>query len=135
MEAPATSDAGAIRDEKVKLLRAVESADPANLVRGRTGRAGSPSNTSAVSRGVRCRARSTTESFVAFELFADNWRWAGMPVYIRTGKGPAATRCGRWQLVGHSRWGLRAGDDDLPLRSHEGSARSPLSLRCARPSF
>jgi glucose-6-phosphate 1-dehydrogenase len=87
MEAPATPDANAIRDEKVKVLRAVESADPAGVVRG-SYRKGWVAEHPV--RGYReepdVAPDSTTETFVAIVLFADNWRWGGVPIYIRTGK-------------------------------------------------
>ncbi len=91
MEPPATVDAQGIRDEKVKLLRAVEidssGAAVGNVVRGQYG-AGS------IDGEAVCAYRdeegvdpaSTTETFVALELRVDNWRWAGVPVYVRTGK-------------------------------------------------
>jgi glucose-6-phosphate 1-dehydrogenase len=91
MEPPATVDALGIRDEKVKLLRAVVVPDPneavINSVRGQY-TAGTVNGDPVIGyreeEGVD--ARSRTETYVAMRLAVDNWRWAGVPVYIRTGK-------------------------------------------------
>ncbi|MGA2519516.1 MAG: glucose-6-phosphate dehydrogenase [Acidimicrobiales bacterium] len=91
MEPPATVDALGIRDEKVKLLRAVMVPDPneavINSVRGQY-TAGTVDGDPVVGyrqeEGVDPHSR--TETFVAMRLAVDNWRWAGVPVYIRTGK-------------------------------------------------
>jgi len=91
MEPPATVDAQGIRDEKVKLLRAVMIPDVdeavINSVRGQYGPGvidGDPVVGYREEEGVDPRSR--TETFVAMRLSVDNWRWAGVPVYIRTGK-------------------------------------------------
>ena len=91
MEPPATVDAQGIRDEKVKLLRAVVIPDPdeavINSVRGQYTAGvidGDPVPGYREEEGVDPRSR--TETFVAMRLAVDNWRWAGVPVYIRTGK-------------------------------------------------
>lgn len=77
MEPPSSALAQAERDEKVKLLSAVRTADLADLVRGQyTGYLDTP--------GVR--PGSTTETFAALRLFVDNWRWADVPFVIRAGK-------------------------------------------------
>jgi glucose-6-phosphate 1-dehydrogenase len=77
MEPPSCALAEAERDEKVKLLTAVRTADPADLVRGQyTGYRDT--------RGVR--PGSTTETYAAMRLFIDNWRWADVPFVIRAGK-------------------------------------------------
>jgi glucose-6-phosphate 1-dehydrogenase len=91
MEPPATVDAQGIRDEKVKLLRAVMIPDVDEAVitsvRGQYA-AGAIDGDPVV--GYReeeaVDAKSRTETFVALRLTVDNWRWAGVPVYIRTGK-------------------------------------------------
>jgi glucose-6-phosphate 1-dehydrogenase len=77
MEPPAASHANALRDEKVKLLRATRSLDPADVVRGQY--AGYRDET-----GVA--PDSDVETYVAARLHIDNWRWSGVPFYIRTGK-------------------------------------------------
>ncbi len=91
MEPPAVVDAQGIRDEKVKLLRAVEVPDVDTAVgvavRGQY-TAGSVDGLTVP--GYREEAdvdpASRTETFVAMKLVVDNWRWAGVPVYVRTGK-------------------------------------------------
>ena len=91
MEPPAVVDAEGIRDEKVKLLKAVmvPSVDQAvgDAVRGQY-RAGTIDGEPVVGyrqeEGVA--PDSTTETYVAMELAVDNWRWAGVPLYVRTGK-------------------------------------------------
>ena len=99
MEPPATLDADALRDEKVKVLRAVDGlAAPtgrgaavdgraAAMVRGQYG----PGWVGAEPvKGYRQEAEvdaaSETETFVAARLFIDDWRWSGVPFYIRSGK-------------------------------------------------
>ncbi len=91
MEPPATVDAKGIRDEKVKVLRAVKVFSPdevaANVVRGQYQRGWVEGEEV---RGYReeeaVAADSRTETFVAARLSIDNWRWAGVPFYLRTGK-------------------------------------------------
>jgi glucose-6-phosphate 1-dehydrogenase len=92
MEPPTSFHPEAIRDEKVKLLRAIrtwDSADEirANAVRGQYTRGGTRDQ---LMPGYRDESGvdplSSTETFVALRLMIDNWRWAGVPIYIRTGK-------------------------------------------------
>jgi glucose-6-phosphate 1-dehydrogenase len=91
MEPPAQIEAQSIRDEKVKLLQAVviPSVDEAvgAAVRGQY-TAGTVDGQAVV--GYRDEPdvdpHSRTETYVAMKLAVDNWRWAGVPVYIRTGK-------------------------------------------------
>ncbi len=114
MEPPATVDAQGIRDEKVKLLRAVMIPDPdevvINSVRGQY-TAGTIDGEPVV--GYReeqaVDPNSRTETFVALRLMVDNWRWAGVPVYIRTGKRlPRATEVIlQFQRVPHLAFGSR----------------------------
>src|SRR5207244_10720686 len=77
MERPVRTDSESIRDEKVKVLKAMPPLDPANLVRGQF-------------RGYRKEAGvapdSTVETFAALRLEVDSWRWKGVPFYIRAGK-------------------------------------------------
>jgi glucose-6-phosphate 1-dehydrogenase len=91
MEPPATVDAQGIRDEKVKALRAVAIQTPdevvINAVRAQYGPGWSEGQEVVGYRqeeGVAPDSR--TETYVALKLVIDNWRWAGVPVYIRTGK-------------------------------------------------
>ncbi|MGH9207370.1 MAG: glucose-6-phosphate dehydrogenase, partial [Acidimicrobiales bacterium] len=91
MEPPASIDGDGIRDEKVKVLRSVEIMDHDDVlrevVRGQY-QAGRIDGDKVV--GYRqedaVSPKSTTETFVAMRLNVDNWRWAGVPVYVRTGK-------------------------------------------------
>ncbi len=90
MEPPASDDADAVRDEKLKVLRALEPITRETLaqstVRGQY-RAGA-SDGGAV-RGYLDELgneESTTETFVALKAEIANWRWAGVPFYLRTGK-------------------------------------------------
>jgi glucose-6-phosphate 1-dehydrogenase len=95
MEPPAALDSISIRDEKVKVYKSVRRMEPsviaANAIRGqygpgqykdKTGLKPTPGYTKA--RGVAPGSR--TETFSAIKLFIDNWRWSGMPFYLRTGK-------------------------------------------------
>jgi glucose-6-phosphate 1-dehydrogenase len=82
MEPPAASDARALRDEKVKLLRATRSLDPSDVVRGQYA-------TYRNEKGVA--PDSQVETFVAARAFVDNWRWEGVPFYLRAGKRLAQT--------------------------------------------
>jgi len=91
MEPPASFDAEYIRDEKVKLLRSVRPPDAGQLagaiVRGQY-TAGSAGGKDVV--GYRQEENvaddSMTDTYLALKLEVDNWRWAGVPFYIRTGK-------------------------------------------------
>jgi glucose-6-phosphate 1-dehydrogenase len=91
MEPPATFEADALRDEKVKVLRALAPLTPhqvkADVVRGQYG----PGWVAAQQvPGYRSEPEvdpeSETETFVAARFEIDDWRWAGVPFYVRTGK-------------------------------------------------
>jgi glucose-6-phosphate 1-dehydrogenase len=87
MEPPARFDADSVRDEKVKALQAVQPMRAEAAVRGQYARgfiAGEPVPGYTEERDVA--PDSTTTTFVAAKLEIDNWRWAGTPFYIRTGK-------------------------------------------------
>jgi glucose-6-phosphate 1-dehydrogenase len=87
MEPPVTFDADEVRDEKVKVLHAVAPPSEDEVVRARF-TAGMAEGKEAVGyldeEGVP--EDSTTETYVALRLEVDNWRWAGVPIYLRTGK-------------------------------------------------
>jgi len=87
MEPPVTFDADEVRDEKVKVLHAVAPPPPEAVVRARY-TAGMAEGKEAVGyldeEGVP--DDSTTETYAALRLEVDNWRWAGVPIYLRTGK-------------------------------------------------
>jgi glucose-6-phosphate 1-dehydrogenase len=82
MEPPSKFDPDAVRDEKLKVIRALDPVEPHHLVRGQYSADGDqPDYRSAVDN-----PRSRTESFVALKTHISNWRWAGTPFYLRTGK-------------------------------------------------
>jgi len=91
MEPPVSLDAEPIRDEKVKVLSAICRFQPdevaRRVVRGQytAGSVGGESR-GAYREEVKVDPRSNVETFVALKLFVDNWRWAGVPIYLRTGK-------------------------------------------------
>ena len=77
MEPPVRTDSETLRDEKVKVLKAIPPLEAKNLVRGQF-------------RGYRkengVAPDSTVETFAALQLNVDSWRWQGVPFYIRAGK-------------------------------------------------
>lgn len=82
MEPPAKFDPDAVRDEKLKVIRALDPVEPHHVVRGQY-------SADEKQAGYRVHAenpRSRTESFVAMKVHVSNWRWAGTPFYLRTGK-------------------------------------------------
>src|SRR5579863_7862284 len=91
MEAPVAFDADAIRDEKVKVMRSIPLFSPEDVaqrtVRGQYTQ-GSIDGQAQIGykeeKGVA--PDSKTETYVALKLFVENWRWADVPFYIRTGK-------------------------------------------------
>ena len=87
MEPPSSFDAEAVRREKVKVWRAIPSVPILNAVRGQYG-PGIVEGQHVV--GYRDEERvnpeSGTETFAALRLSIDNWRWAGVPIYLRAGK-------------------------------------------------
>ncbi|HDL50138.1 MAG TPA: glucose-6-phosphate dehydrogenase (NADP(+)), partial [Actinobacteria bacterium] len=87
MEPPASLEADSIRNEKVKVLQSIQRIDPEQVVVGRYGPGtsnGSPVGGYLEEEGVA--ADSTTGTFVAMRVDIDNWRWQGVPFYLRTGK-------------------------------------------------
>jgi glucose-6-phosphate 1-dehydrogenase len=77
MDAPVRRDAETMRDEKVRLFKAIRPLTPADIVRGQY-------------RGYRTMdgvaPNSKVETLVALKLHVENWRWGGVPFYIRAGK-------------------------------------------------
>jgi glucose-6-phosphate 1-dehydrogenase len=77
MEPPGAADAETLKDAKFDVFRAMANAEPKQCVRGQY-------------RGYRStmgvKARSTTETYIALRLEVDNWRWGGVPFFMRTGK-------------------------------------------------
>ena len=95
MEPPADFDATSVRDEKVKVLRSLRPMKPDDVVtHAVTGQYGDgavdgqpvPSYVSELGKD------SSTETFVALKAHVENWRWAGVPFYLRTGKRMAARK-------------------------------------------
>jgi glucose-6-phosphate 1-dehydrogenase len=99
MEPPVGLDANSIRDEKVKVLRAIPPLPPEEVasrtVRGqytgaRNSGGGGGGGAAKEIRGYRQEDRvdpnSQTETFAAIKLFIENWRWKGVPFYLRSGK-------------------------------------------------
>jgi glucose-6-phosphate 1-dehydrogenase len=93
MEPPAAFDATAVRNEKIKVLQSIRPFTPESIktdvVRGQYGPGSAPGDSSLLAGypgepGVA--KHSPTETFVAARLQIDNWRWAGVPYYLRTGK-------------------------------------------------
>ncbi len=82
MEPPSHFGPDEVRDEKLKVIRALQEVEPHHIVRGQYDADGE-------NAGYREEAenpRSFTESFIAMKCHINNWRWAGVPFYIRTGK-------------------------------------------------
>lgn len=91
MEPPVTLDSESVRNEKVKLLKSIRpiaSADAAKqAVRGQYFAGaidGQP--VAGYRQEARVRPDSSMETFIALKLFIDNWRWSGVPFYLRSGK-------------------------------------------------
>ena len=97
MEPPICFEADAVRTEKGKAIEAIQRLDAetisSQVVRGQYGGGrvhGRPVDAYRSSEGVD--RNSSTETFVAMRLMIDNWRWAGVPFYLRTGKALAARK-------------------------------------------
>lgn len=82
MEPPIDMSAASLQNEKIKVLSAVRDVSPENVVRGQY---------VGYLEEAGVAEHSQTETFVAMRLFIDNWRWAGVPIYLRTGKKMAET--------------------------------------------
>lgn len=115
MEAPFSMDAEGVRDEKLKVLRSLKPITPANVekqtVRGQY-RAGASAGGAVNGYQEELGAASDTETFVAIKAEINNWRWAGVPFYLRTGK-RLATRMSEiviaFKPIPHSIFGDAAG--------------------------
>jgi glucose-6-phosphate 1-dehydrogenase len=87
MEPPVSFEAAAVRAEKVKVWKAIPKIHPADTVRGQYGPGivdGKP--VPGYRQEDRVHPRSQTETYAALRLEIENWRWAGVPFYIRAGK-------------------------------------------------
>jgi glucose-6-phosphate 1-dehydrogenase len=102
MEAPSRRDAQTIKDAQLALFRAIPEAEPAHYVRGQYD-------------GYReidgVAPDSETETYAALRLEVENWRWSGVPFFIRTGKKLAATQTELRLVFKHPpKLGFRAND-------------------------
>jgi glucose-6-phosphate 1-dehydrogenase len=91
MEPPVSFDADAVRQKQVDVLHSVQTLSPEdvlkNAVRGQYGEGKAENETLAAYRSEPSVApESNTETFVGLKLCIDNWRWADVPFYVRTGK-------------------------------------------------
>ncbi len=91
MEPPVSFDADVVRDEQAKILKAIQPMTPEEVltrtVRGQYGPGVSGTEKLAAYRSEpNVSPTSRTETFVAMKLYIDNWRWADVPFYLRTGK-------------------------------------------------
>ena len=85
LEPPSRFDATAVRDEKVKVLRSLRLLGESDSVTGQY-RAGAIDGVAVPGYDEELGKPSTTETFVALKAHIDNWRWKGVPFYLRTGK-------------------------------------------------
>lgn len=87
MEPPARFEADAVRDEKLKVIRALDPVKPHHIVRGQyLAREGAEGEAHPDYRTAVGNPSSRTESYIALKVHISNWRWAGTPFYLRTGK-------------------------------------------------
>lgn len=98
MEPPAQVDADSVRNEKVKILKALKpiqaEALDQNVIRGQYAEGVVDSKkVEAYNNEPGVKPHSQTETFVALKVEIDNWRWAGVPFYLRTGKRLASRAC------------------------------------------
>lgn len=88
MEPPYHFDPDAVRDEKLKVIRALQPVAPGDLVRGQylgvKSKGGAPDQPGYLQDAEN--PQSTTESYIALKAHVANWRWKGTPFYLRTGK-------------------------------------------------
>ena len=82
MEPPSRFGPDEVRDEKLKVIRALEPVDPHHIVRGQYSADGKEQSY----REDAGDPKSLTESFIALKCHISNWRWSGTPFYLRTGK-------------------------------------------------
>jgi glucose-6-phosphate 1-dehydrogenase len=115
MEPPARFDGTAIRDEKVKVLRSLRQMKPSDVPNLTvTGQYGDGASKGEIVKGYveELEKPSNTETFVAIKAHVDNWRWQGVPFYLRTGKRLAERRSEivvQFKPVPHSIFSERGG--------------------------
>jgi glucose-6-phosphate 1-dehydrogenase len=111
MEPPASLDATSIRDEKVKVLRALRPVKAEEMVRGQY-RTGAVKGAAVAGYQEDLGDSSDTETFVSIKAHVDNWRWTGVPFYLRTGKRLSERRSEivvEFKPVPHNLFGQRGG--------------------------
>jgi glucose-6-phosphate 1-dehydrogenase len=115
MDQPASRDARSLKDAMFAVFSAMPKADPSDYVRGQYR---GYKQIKGVAKG------STTETFAAMRLEIDNWRWTGVPFFIRTGKLMPVTQ---WELrlifkkpprLGYASRGMKPPADELVIRLH-----------------
>ena len=115
MEPPARFDGNAIRDEKAKVFRSLREITPPEAPQMTvTGQYGSGASGGEIVNGYidELGKPSTTETFVAIKAHVDNWRWQGVPFYLRTGKRMTTRRSEiaiQFKPVPHSMFSNRGG--------------------------
>ena len=115
MEPPARFDKDAIRDEKAKVFRSLRTITPEEAPQMTvTGQYNAGASGGEIVKGYidELGKPSTTETFVAIKAHVDNWRWQGVPFYIRTGKRMTARRSEiaiQFKPVPHSMFSNRGG--------------------------
>lgn len=111
MEPPLEMAATAVRDEKVKVLRALQAVRAEEMVRGQY-RAGAVDGGAVAGYADDLGKASDAETFVALKAHVENWRWHGVPFYLRTGKRLAERRSEiviQFKGVPHNIFGGRGG--------------------------
>jgi glucose-6-phosphate 1-dehydrogenase len=130
MEPPVSFEPDRLRDETVKVLRSTKLCDPASVVRGQYGGYRDEEGVS---------ERSRTETFTALRLEIDNWRWADVPFFLRTGKGLRAKATEITLAFRNVPFNVfRASEMELPPRDHLTIRIQPdegitLALNAKRP--
>ena len=115
MEPPARFDGSAVRDEKAKVFRSLRLLTPEEVpTQTVTGQYVEGASSGAIVKGYldELGKPSTTETFVAIKAHVDNWRWQGVPFYLRTGKRMTARRSEiavQFKPVPHSMFSGRGG--------------------------
>ncbi|WP_428925226.1 glucose-6-phosphate dehydrogenase [Marinibacterium sp. SX1] len=127
MEPPAKFDPDAVRDEKLKVIRALDPVPPHHIVRGQYEAAEDDPQAFPDYREAVGNPRSRTESYVAMRATISNWRWAGTPFYLRTGKRLKARSSVinvMFKSMPHSIFGSEAGEHQnvlsIRLQPNEG---------------
>ncbi|MGI4813126.1 MAG: glucose-6-phosphate dehydrogenase [Janthinobacterium lividum] len=126
MEPPQSMEADRVRDEKLRVLRALKPISHSEIrdvaVRGQYKRQEHQDEPKSYAEEEGVAAESTTETFVALKAEIENWRWAGVPFFLRTGKRMAesvAEIVVNFRAVPHASLGAdaaRAGVDKLVIR-------------------